>query len=79
MSLPPSLEAMMAEGSDERRRASMSIMSSLIDDAFRARTKVASGKGAACLRCFDTGLDCGRYCSCEVGAKLSYGGRRSLE
>jgi hypothetical protein len=64
---------MMAEETDEQMTKSMRIMSKLIDNAHKERQDAAKAQSATCLRCFDTGLDCGRFCDCEAGAKLHYG------
>lgn len=63
----------MAEDMDEQMTQSMRIMSKLIDNALKARQKSAEERGAKCLRCFDSGIDCGRFCNCGVGARLRYG------
>lgn len=63
----------MAEEADEQMIRSMRIMSKLIDKAFTDRQKEAAERSVACLRCFDSGLDGGRFCRCEAGARLHYG------
>ena len=63
----------MAEEADEQMIRSMRIMSKLIDKALAERKKEASERSVACLLCFDSGMDSGRFCGCEAGARLHYG------
>lgn len=49
------------------------IMAKLIDKALHERRRLAEAKSARCLKCFDTGLDCGVLCVCESGAKRRFG------
>jgi hypothetical protein len=63
----------MAEEADEQMTRSMRIMSRLIDNALKDRQRTAQEQSVSCLRCFDSGLDCGRFCDCEAGARLHYG------
>lgn len=63
----------MAEEADEQMSKSVRIMSKLIDKAFEDRRKAAAERAVRCLLCFDSGMDCGRFCSCEAGARLHYG------
>jgi hypothetical protein len=63
----------MAEETDEQMIRSMRIMSKLIDNALKDRQKAAEERSVSCLRCFDSGLDCGRFCDCEAGARLRFG------
>lgn len=63
----------MAEEADEQMTRSMRIMSRLIDKALKDRQQAAEERSVSCLRCFDSGMDCGRFCGCEAGARLHYG------
>jgi hypothetical protein len=66
----------MASEDDERiseMASSTQIMAKLIDKALNDRRRLAENKAARCLKCFDTGLDCGVLCVCQSGAKLRFG------
>lgn len=63
----------VANDPDKKSALTKQRMNSYIEQAFAKRVDLAKRREAKCLLCLDTGIDCGRFCSCEAGAERAFG------
>lgn len=54
-----------------RGLSSSQIMSVLLEDEVSDRHTQARAAGARCVRCMDTGMNGGQFCSCTAGSALA--------
>lgn len=50
------------------------VWQTLVSDMAQERADLAGAQGAKCVRCLDTGMDGGKFCSCRAGVQLGHQG-----